>query len=214
MSSVEGLRARLGGADVLRGASVAVPGCSFVGLVGRNGAGKTTLLRTVMGLVPATSGRVRLEGRDVLGADASDRARQGVGYMPEDRRLVPALTVRDNILLPSMAMRLPRAQDRLAEIVEQIPELSTMLDRKATSVSGGQQKLVALARAMLSGQKLLLLDEPTEGVAPALAKRIVEVLRALKRAGATIFVAESNAGHIESLCDAVYTIERGVARHA
>src|SRR5262249_47315506 len=137
------------------------------------------------------------------------RSRLGIGYMPEDRRLVPEFTTQENVLLPAWAVHMEDAEDRLAWIYRLMPEVQQFASRPATQLSGGQQKLVALARALMCGSKLLLLDEPFEGVAPALARRLAEVLSNLKGEGLSVLLAESNERHVADLLDTLYVIERG-----
>jgi len=194
--------------QILRGVSLEVPSGSMIGLIGRNGAGKTTLMKAVMGLLKA-SGAVRFEDRELLSVPTHARARLGIGYMPEDRRLIPDLTVEENVLVPAWAAALPDARERLRKIYEYIPEMTELAPRKGLQLSGGQQKLAALARALMCGTRLLLLDEPFEGVAPALAQRLAEVVASLKREGMSVMLSESDLQHSERLVDRVVTIDRG-----
>lgn len=215
MLKVEGLDVRIGGVQVLRSATLELPRGTMAGLVGRNGAGKTTLMRAVMGLARPSSGRVAIDGRDVTESAPHLRAKMGVGYMPEDRRLVPELTVQENVLLPAWANGIPEAGARLAWIYALMPEVEGFSARRALQLSGGQQKLVALARALMNGRHLMLLDEPFEGIAPALAHRLGEVLRTLKAKGPAVLVSESDYRHCAGLVDKVFVIERGVvSEHA
>lgn len=154
--------------EVLRGVSLSVKPGEMVGLVGRNGAGKTTTLRTIMGLAAPTSGRLRFGSTNLAETATHRRTALGIGYMPEDRRLVPQLTVEENILLPVWATPGIDARARLAFVYDMMPEVAQMRDRKAMLLSGGQQKLVALGRAMTVGTRLLLLEQTFEGLAPAL----------------------------------------------
>jgi branched-chain amino acid transport system ATP-binding protein len=210
MLQIERLCVRLAGADVLRGVSLHVRPNAFVALVGRNGAGKTTLMRSVMSLIPSWSGEIRIGDRAVTRAKPSDHASNGVGYMPEDRRLIADWTVEQNILLPTWACRIPDPAARLASCYALIPEIVPFAGRRAMELSGGQQKLVALARALMVSRNLLLLDEPFEGVAPALARRIAEILSELRKVGSlSILVSESDAVHSRDLADEVCVIERG-----
>jgi branched-chain amino acid transport system ATP-binding protein len=189
--------------------TLALPAGTMTGLIGRNGAGKTTLMRSVMGLLPVSRGTVRFEDVDLLALPTHARTRFGIGYMPEDRRLVPELTVEENILVPAWAARLPDGAARLAKVYALIPELRAFAGRKALQLSGGQQKLAALGRALMCGRRLLMLDEPFEGVAPALAQRLAEVIAGLKSEGMSVMLSECSLQHSEHLVDRVVAIDRG-----
>jgi branched-chain amino acid transport system ATP-binding protein len=209
MLRITGLDVSIGSVGILRDVALELPSGMMAGLIGRNGAGKTTLMRGIMGLLPARRGTIDFDG-DVLTRIAPHaRTRLGIGYLPEDRRLVPALTVEENILVPAWALGSPNAQARWKKICALIPEIEALAERKALHLSGGQQKLVAIGRALMCGTKLLLLDEPFEGVAPALSKRIAEVIAGLKREGLSILVSESDLQHSASMLDRVFRIERG-----
>jgi branched-chain amino acid transport system ATP-binding protein len=207
--SISNLDVSIASVHILRGVSLELPAGSMTGLIGRNGAGKTTLIKTVMGLLKAGSGTVRFEENDLLAVPTHARARLGIGYMPEDRRLIPDLTVEENILLPAWAAGLDDARARWEKILQYVPEIRELAPRKGAQLSGGQQKLAALARALICGTRLLLLDEPFEGVAPALAQRLAEVVRGLKDAGLTVILSESDLQHSERLVDRVVSIDRG-----
>ena len=209
MLAVHSLHVAIDSVVALRGLSLDVPDGRMVGLVGRNGAGKTTLMRTLMGHLVPTSGSVALDGRDLLALPAHARAGLGIGYMPEDRGLVPELTVEENIQLPLWVSRGLVENERLAIVYRAIPELVEMRTRRALLLSGGQQKLVALARALAAGTRLLLLDEPFEGVAPALAKRLGEVIASLKGSGVSVLIAQSDLNHARRLVDIEVVVERG-----
>jgi|SRR5690349_18750467 len=209
MLSIRDLSVSLASTQVLRSASLEVPTGAMVGLIGRNGAGKTTLMKTVMGLLKPLGGSIRLEERDLLAVPTHGRSRLGVGYMPEDRRLIPDLTVEENILVPAWAARVPDAAARLDKVYKLIPELRAFAERKGLQLSGGQQKLAALGRALMCGTRLLVLDEPFEGVAPALAQRLAEVIAGLKQEGLSVLVSESDLQHSERMVDRVVTIDRG-----
>ncbi|HSH06075.1 MAG TPA: ATP-binding cassette domain-containing protein [Burkholderiales bacterium] len=214
MLELQGVDVDIGVVPVLRGIELGVPSGNMCGLIGRNGAGKTTLLRSVMGVLRARAGKITFDTRDLGSEPGHRRAHFGIGYMPEDRRLVPDLTAEENILVPVWATRGGDYQKRLDWIYALIPEIAAFRSRPATELSGGQQKMVALARALIVGTKLLLLDEPTEGIAPVLARRFVEILRDLKSEGESVLVAESNDKHLHGLLDRSYVIERGSVKLA
>jgi branched-chain amino acid transport system ATP-binding protein len=204
-----GLAVSIQSMQALRGFSIAVPQGAMIGIVGRNGAGKTTLMRTIMGHLPLVEGRIAFAGQDLAGVPRHGRAPLGIGYMPEDRQLVPELTVEENILLPVWVSKTLKAEERLAFVYGMLPEVQAMKDRKALLLSGGQQKLVALCRALAVGTRLLLLDEPFEGVAPALSHRLSEVISGLKGTDLSVLISQSDLNHSQSLFDRQYVIERG-----
>jgi branched-chain amino acid transport system ATP-binding protein len=209
MLDVQGLSVDIGPINILRDVALKLESNQMVGLIGRNGAGKTTFLRALMGLLKATSGTIDFDGAQLLTLPAQKRAALGMGYMPEDRKLVPNLTVEENIKTPVWSIGIPDWEARLEWIYTLIPEAVEFRNRPATSLSGGQQKLAALARALMIGNKLLLLDEPSEGIAPALAKRMSDILASLKAEGVSILIAESNTAHCAHLLDSMYVVERG-----
>ncbi len=209
MLEVSGLDVDIGPVPILRGVTLEVPSASMRGLIGRNGAGKTTLMRSLMGALEPRAGSARFGGVEILELAGNRRAHLGIGYMPEDRRLIPNLTAEENILLPVWAIGVTDYRRRLEWIYELIHEAAAFRDRPAAALSGGQQKMVALARALLVGTKLLLLDEPMEGIAPVLVGRIADILAELKREGEAVLVTESNDSHIADLLDGSYVIERG-----
>ena len=196
------------GFNILRGVNMHIPPGGLVLLAGRNGAGKTTTLKSIMGIMSLSAGSILFDGQDLLEVAAHHRAPLGIGYMPEDRRLIGALTVRDNIMLPAWASKLEKAEERLDYIYGLMPELLPFESRRATMLSGGQQKMVALARALMSGTKLLLLDEPFEGLSPGLGLKIGEKIQQLQQDGLTVLIAESDVKRID-FADKTYMIERG-----
>jgi branched-chain amino acid transport system ATP-binding protein len=206
---VEGLHVAIQTVAVLRGLSLTVADGTMTGLVGRNGAGKTTLLRTIMGHLAASQGRITFDGQDLSLLPSHARAGLGIGFMPEDRGLVPELTVEENILVPVWVNRSLNEAQRLALVYRVLPELQEMRSRRALLLSGGQQKLVALARALAAGTRLLLLDEPFEGVAPALSRRLADVIASLKGSAVSVLIAQSDLNHSRKLVDAEFVIERG-----
>ena len=209
MLVVNTLDVDINGTPILRDIGLEIKAGEIVGLIGRNGAGKTTFLRSLMGLLPIRGGKLIFEGDGIESLPGYRRAHMGIGYMPEDRRLVPEMTAEENILVPVWSTNIQGHEDRLAWIYKIIPECKVFRSMAATSLSGGQQKLVALARALMVGQRLLLLDEPTEGIAPVLALRMGEILASLKSEGVSIIIAESNDAHVADVIDRTYVIERG-----
>jgi branched-chain amino acid transport system ATP-binding protein len=208
MLTVDKLRVSIRGFPILRGVTLDVPDGSLVGLVGRNGAGKTTTMKGLLGLVPVTGGRVALDGTDLRTVPAHRRAPLGIGYMPEDRRLIGALTVEDNILMPAWATGRTDERQRLQYIYDIMPDVPPLAARQASMLSGGQQKMAALARAVMSGTKLLLLDEAFEGLSPASGEKFARTIEALQREGLAILIAESDDKRLDFV-GTIYTIERG-----
>jgi branched-chain amino acid transport system ATP-binding protein len=210
MLEIDRLHVSIQSAQVLRGLSLSLEKGQMIGLIGRNGAGKTTTLRAIMGHLPIGSGTIHFDGHDLSRLPPHKRAGAGIGYMPEDRGLVPELSVEENILVPLWATGVIDTTSRLAFVYKVLPELYEMRDRRALLLSGGQQKLVALARALTIGTRLLLLDEPFEGVAPALSARLSEVIASLRGSELSVLIAQSDLNHSRSLLDAEIRIERGV----
>ncbi|MBU1398402.1 MAG: ATP-binding cassette domain-containing protein [Pseudomonadota bacterium] len=210
MLKIRDLNVSIQSVRILRGVDLELPTGSVAGLIGRNGAGKTTLMRSIMGLLPSGSGLVEFNGISLIKIPPYARSRLGIGYMPEERCLIPELTVKENILLPAWAIGAKDADQRLKNICRMIPEIEVFAERRALQLSGGQQKLVALGRALMCGKKLLLLDEPFEGVAPALSLRLVEVVGELIKEGLSVILSESNLQHSADMLDRVFRIDRGV----
>ena len=209
MLDIQSIDVNIGATPILRGVTLEVPSGSMCGLIGRNGAGKTTFMRAVMGALQSKTGGIDFDGQNLRDAPAYRRAHIGIGFMPEDRRLVPQLTAEENILLPTWTIDIEGVEDRLSWIYKLMPEVEEFRNRGATELSGGQQKFVAFARALMVGTKLLMLDEPSEGIAPVFAQRMVEIMASLKEEGESVLVAESNDKHIKDLLDKTYVIERG-----
>ena len=201
---------------VLRKVSAQLKAGTTVAIVGRNGAGKTTLLRSVMGLVPIREGRIAFDGRDLVALAGHLRARLGIGYAPEDRVIFPTLTVEENLRLPCEVQRLASAEidRRLADVVAVVPQIEVMFARSGAALSGGQGKMVALGRALMVGTRMVLLDEPFQGLAPVLAIQYGEALVRLRRArpDLCVVITESNARLLGNLPDQTLTLDRGALR--
>jgi ABC-type branched-subunit amino acid transport system ATPase component len=198
---------------VLRGVSFDVVPARTTVLIGRNGAGKTTTLRSIMGLLPLVGGEIALDGVDLATVAAHERAQHGLGYAPEDRRLIPEFSVEDNLLLPTIALRVAQHQRkaRLDEVYALLPELAPLRRRAGGVLSGGQGKMVALGRALMVGTRYLLLDEPFQGLAPALALTYASTLARLRkqRPELGLLITESTPKLLERITDATLQIERG-----
>ncbi len=220
MLELRSVEARLGGVLVLRGIDLAVRSGRTTVLVGRNGAGKTTTLRAIMGLVPLAGGTIEHDGQDLGSVPSHRRAALGIGYAPEDRRLIPSFSVEDNLALPALALGLS-ARDRkgrLEEVYELLPELKGMRSRAGGHLSGGQGKMVALGRALMVGKRLVLLDEPFQGLAPALALNYAEAIGRIRRVmpDLALLITESSPHLLDRLTDETASLERGeiVTAHA
>jgi branched-chain amino acid transport system ATP-binding protein len=211
MLRLSGVTVHLGGLPVLRALTMELPKGAVVGLVGHNGAGKTTTLKTIVGLVSPDSGEIRFDELNLGAIPCHKRVRSlGIGYLPEDRGLISQLTVEENLLLPLWAQAIRDSAEPLQFIYWLLPEVRGLASRRASQLSGGQQKLVALARSFMTARNLLLLDEPMEGVSPALsAKLATATLEFQRQSGATVLAAESDLNRMKLLTERIYTIERG-----
>jgi len=208
MLSVTDLNQYYGGSHILRDVAFEVPAGKVVALLGRNGVGKTTLLRTLMGLIPAATGSVRFGDADLTGAPPYRRVRAGIGYVPQGREIFPRLTVEENLAM-GLATR-PRGARVPERIFEMFPVLKDMLRRRGGDLSGGQQQQLAIGRALAMGPKLLILDEPTEGIQPSIIKDIERVIRTLAATGEmAILLVEQYYDFARSLADQYLVMERG-----
>ena len=208
MLAVANLNQYYGGSHILRNVALEVPAGQVVALLGRNGVGKSTLLRTLMGLVPAATGSVRFGDADLSGAPPYRRVRAGIGYVPQGREIFPRLTVEENLAM-GLATR-PRGTRIPERIFEMFPVLKEMLRRRGGDLSGGQQQQLAIGRALAMGPKLLILDEPTEGIQPSIIKDIERVIRALAATGEmAILLVEQYYDFACSLADQYLVMERG-----
>ncbi|MBV9749468.1 MAG: ATP-binding cassette domain-containing protein [Acetobacteraceae bacterium] len=208
MMQVENLAAGYGRIGVLRGVSLGVEAGTCLGILGHNGMGKTTLLKAVMGLLPCSAGTIRLDGQAIERLPAEARARLGLGYVPQGRQIFPGLSVRDNLRFAAAAKG--AGGEALDEALHDFPELVRLLDRPGGALSGGEQQLLALARALCGRPKLLLLDEPTEGIQPSIVQAMVERIGTLRRRrGMAVLLVEQNLDFIQALADRALLIQRG-----
>ncbi len=198
-----------GGSHTLRGASLTVPEGSCTCVMGRNGVGKTTLLRAIMGLVPVRSGSVRFADRELAGADASVRARVGIGYVPQGREIFPELTVEENLRVGTLTQRGKRRE--LPELVFRLfPVLRTMMRRRGGDLSGGQQQQLAIARALTLRPKCVLLDEPTEGIQPSIVHELGDVIRRLySEEGVAVLLVEQKLPFARRVAERFFLMDRG-----
>jgi urea transport system ATP-binding protein len=204
---VDSLSIGYGESIVIPGASLKINENESVGVVGRNGMGKTTLLKAIVGLLPCVSGRVEFDGVDITHMQPFKRVRLGIGFVPQGRLLFTQLTVEENLLAGLESLRLKRIPDLVYDL---FPVLHEMRDRKAGNLSGGQQQMVAIGRALATGPRLLILDEPTEGIQPSIIKEIALALAELKRAtGCTMLVAEQVLSFATTVCNRMLVFERG-----
>jgi urea ABC transporter ATP-binding protein UrtE len=209
MIAVENLVSGYGRIGVLDGVSLNVAAGECVGILGHNGMGKSTLLRTIVGLVPTWRGTVSIDGKSIDKLPPHRRAHAGIGYVPQGRQIFPGLSVRENLQFGALAKQRPRDKAE-AEAVEEFPELKRLLDRPGGALSGGEQQLLALARALAGTPRLLLLDEPTEGIQPSIVQAMIERIGELRRKrGLAVLLVEQNLDFIRGLADRVLLIHRG-----
>jgi len=209
MLDVQGLKTGYGRIPILHGVSFAVKEGEFVGILGHNGMGKTTLLKALMGFLPATGGRVHFTGGDITAAEPYRRARLGLGYVPQGREIFPALTVLDNLRM-GCSKQAGGEQETIGEVLEEFPRLKRLLDRAGGALSGGEQQLLAIARCLCGKPRLVLLDEPTEGIQPSIIDEIVETLLRLRdNLGLTMILVEQNLDFIAALSQRILIIQKG-----
>ena len=214
MLEIKGLNAWYGASHILHGVSLRVDKGEIVALVGRNGAGKTTTIRSVMGLMPRAAGEVRFDGTSLLPLPAHARFGRGLAYVPEERRIVPGLTVRENLQLGLVASRAGIDEKQaIDEIAESFPRLKERLDQQGTTMSGGEQQMLAIARAMIARPKMILLDEPSEGIMPVLVEEMGVLFRRLRDSGVTLLLVEQNVEWALKLADRAVIIDQGEVVH-
>ncbi|WMT71305.1 ABC transporter ATP-binding protein [Bradyrhizobium sp. Ash2021] len=209
MLDVRGLRTGYGRIPILNGVSFTVNEGEFIGILGHNGMGKTTLLKALMGFLPATGGRVQFAGDDMTALEPYRRARLGLGYVPQGREIFPALTVSDNLRM-GCSKQGGGELDTIAEVLEHFPRLKPLLERLGGALSGGEQQLLAMARCLCGKPRLVLLDEPTEGIQPSIIDEIVETLQRLRASsGLTMILVEQNLDFIAALSQRILIIQKG-----
>lgn len=214
MLEVSELAAGYGRIPILGGVSFSVARGEFVGILGHNGMGKTTLLRALMGYIPATAGRVVLEGADITWVEPYRRARAGMGYVPQGREIFPGLSVRDNLRMGAVGRPKDEA-GAIESVLETFPRLRPLIDRPGGALSGGEQQLLAIARCLAGNPRLILLDEPTEGIQPSIIDEIAETLLGLRSKGElTMILVEQNLDFIATLSERVLIIQKGAIVHS
>jgi branched-chain amino acid transport system ATP-binding protein len=210
MLKVANLAVDIENSHILRGVSLEVKAGELVCLVGRNGAGKSTTFRTIMGQRKPVSGTIALEGSSIVGRRPYEIAKLGVGFAPEESEVFGDLTVAENILLPTWTRQTARSADQREALAYRVfPKLERYRQRGGQQLSGGERKMVSIARALALDAKLLLLDEPTEGLSPAVVPSIVEGIASIRQLGHAVLIAESNLHHVPDFADRLYVIERG-----
>jgi len=208
---LEDVHTYYGEAHILQGVSLAVAEGEVVGLIGRNGAGKTTTLRSVMGLARPARGRVRLRGEDLTRLPTHEIVRRGIAWIPEERRVLPNLTVLENLKLGMLGVGTSEAEagSRLEDVFRHFPRLRERVDHRGQFLSGGEQQMVAIARALVARPTVMLVDEPTEGLAPMLVQNLTEILAAINRGGTTILLVEQTLEVALALSRRVYVMDQG-----
>ena len=212
MFRISEVHAGYGATPILFGVSLEVREGEAVALLGKNGMGKSTLMKTAMGFIKPTRGSIEFEGSDLTRMTPHEIARRGVGFVPENRRIFPGLTVRENLELGLSAVHgRTRAlrRERFEEVFHHFPRLHERLEQAGKTLSGGEQQMLAIGRVMMAGARLILMDEPTQGLAPAFVRHIRDMIAALKRLGVTVLLVEQNARVALSVCDRGYIMEKG-----
>ncbi|MBI5321194.1 ABC transporter ATP-binding protein [Bradyrhizobium sp.] len=209
MLSVENVRSAYGRIEVLHGVTLHVDAGEIVTLIGANGAGKTTLMHAVSGVQPITGGTIRFEGRSIEQLPAHARVAAGISQVPEGRQVFDPLSVQDNLRLGAWSRRSRDLKADLARVLQLFPMLEAFWEKPAGTLSGGQQQMLAIGRALMAKPRLLLLDEPSMGLAPNLVDHVLAVVRSLKHEGLTILLVEQNAGAALAIADRAYVLETG-----
>lgn len=209
MLSIENLHSHYGLSHVIQGVSLDVSRGEILGVFGRNGVGKTTLLKSIAGWVKPTSGSIKMDGQRIGGSEPDAINRAGLAIVPEDRRIFPGLTVQENLELGLLGLKGPKPRSKLDPVLERFPRLAERAQQSATTLSGGEQQMLAMARIMVANPRAVLIDEPSEGLAPMIVAEIFAILREMKDAGCAILLVEQNIHEALSICDRFVLIERG-----
>ena len=212
MLDVQNLQAFYGESHILHGVSLRVAAGEIAVLLGRNGMGKTTTLRSIMGMVPRTDGELRLDGENLRRLPCDERARRGITLVPEDRRIFANLTVEENLQLAASVAARTKTSD-LRHVLDLFPVLAQRLRQRGGTLSGGEQQMLAMARALVCGPRVMLVDEPTEGLAPGLVRTIRDCLEESRRQGIAVLLVEQNSAFALNLADRSYVIQRGRIVH-
>jgi branched-chain amino acid transport system ATP-binding protein len=212
--TVGGLSAAYGQASVLFGVSLEVRRGEVVALMGRNGAGKTTTLKAIIGMVEASAGTLRFDGHDIRGLETFRIARLGLGYVPEERRIFTDLTVHENLDVGRRPARGGRAPWTLEKLFTVFPNLAEMEGRRASAMSGGEQQMLTIARTLMGNPDMVLLDEPSEGLAPVIVEQMAEAVIAMKAEGLAVLLCEQNLHFAAAVSDRAYVIEKGAIRYS
>ena len=202
-----------GQSHILQGVTLSILKCEVVCLLGRNGVGKTTTLRSIIGLTPPRSGRILLNEIDITGKPSYQIARLGIGYMPDDRRIFPDLTLLENLELARRLSKKGKVTWTFEKVYDLFPLFVEMKERKGTQLSGGEQKMLAIGRALMKNPDLLLLDEPSEGLAPLIVKNLAEVTGRIQKEGVTILLADQNFKFCRKTSDRGYILEKGMIQY-
>ena len=209
---LSGIEAWYGRAKILHGVGFSVGAGEVVALMGRNGAGKSTTMKTVMGLVPEPQGSIRFEAKEIAGREPFAIARLGIGYVPEDRRVFSELTVMDNLEVGRQPPRAGAPHWTPERLFDLFPNLGRMRDRPGGAMSGGEQQMLTIARTLMGNPRLLLLDEPSEGLAPVIVEAMAQTIRVLKGEGLSVLLSEQNLHFAGSIADRAVIIEKGLIR--
>jgi len=210
---IEEIDTYYGQSHVLQGISLSIDEGEVVSLLGRNGVGKTTTLRSIMGLTPPRRGNIRFQGQEIAGKNPFEIARLGIGYVPDDRRIFPDLTTFENLEIARRVSRKKHGYWTINTVCGLFPVLKDLRSSKGTHLSGGEQKMLAIGRALMKNPDIILLDEPAEGLAPLIVKNLIEVIKRIRDEGVTILVADQNLKFCKAVADRGYILEKGVIQY-